>query len=69
MGYSILCVRGCHGYLGRAHGPGFYSSLDANETKAKNIFEFCKEMGVVTIVAEPPDNAFDMIEKDSRIEL
>lgn len=41
----------------------FYSSLGADEEKAKKIFEFCREMGVVTIVAEPPDNAFDMIEK------
>lgn len=41
----------------------FYSSLDANEDKAKKIFEFCKEMGAGTIVAEPPDAAFDMIEK------
>jgi sugar phosphate isomerase/epimerase len=41
----------------------FYSSLDANGDKAKKIFEFCKEMGAGTIVAEPPDNAFDMIEK------
>lgn len=41
----------------------FYSSLNADEDKAKKIFEFCKEMGAGTIVAEPPDNAFDMIEK------
>jgi sugar phosphate isomerase/epimerase len=41
----------------------FYSSLDGNQDKAKKIFEFCKEMGVGVIVAEPPDNAFDMIDK------
>jgi len=41
----------------------FYSSLGTDEDKAKKIFEFCKEMGAGTIVAEPPDNAFDMIEK------
>jgi len=39
-----------------------YSSLDGNKDKARKIFEFCKEMGAGTIVAEPPDNAFDMIE-------
>jgi len=41
----------------------FYSSLDANQDKAKKIFDFCREMGVVTIVAEPAANALDMIDK------
>ncbi|OGV67691.1 MAG: hypothetical protein A2283_18240 [Lentisphaerae bacterium RIFOXYA12_FULL_48_11] len=41
----------------------FYSGLDANADKAKKIFEFCKEMGVRTIVAEPPTDALGMIDK------
>jgi sugar phosphate isomerase/epimerase len=41
----------------------FYAQLDADADRAKRIFEFCKEMGTGTIVAEPPGEAFDMIEK------
>jgi sugar phosphate isomerase/epimerase len=41
----------------------FYANLDADADRAKKIFEFCKEMGTGTIVAEPPAAAFDMIEK------
>ncbi len=41
----------------------FYSNLDANADRARRIFEFCKEMGTGTIVAEPPAEAFDLIEK------
>jgi len=41
----------------------FYAELGANADKAKKIFDFCKEMGTGTIVAEPPPEAFDMIEK------
>jgi sugar phosphate isomerase/epimerase len=41
----------------------FYSSLGADQKQARKIFEFCKEMGVTAIVAEPPAPAFDMIEK------
>jgi sugar phosphate isomerase/epimerase len=41
----------------------FYAELGANADKAKKIFDFCKEMGTGVIVAEPPPEAFDMIEK------
>ncbi len=40
----------------------FYAELGANADKAKKIFDFCKEMGAGVIVAEPPPEAFDMIE-------
>lgn len=43
--------------------PVFYSNLDADADRAQKIFDFCKEMGAGTIVAEPPAEAFDMIEK------
>jgi len=43
--------------------PSFYSSLGAKMEDARKIFEFCKEMGAGTIVAEPPAEAFDTIEK------
>jgi sugar phosphate isomerase/epimerase len=41
----------------------FYSNLDTNAEQAKKIFDFCKEMGSDTIVAEPTAEAFDLIEK------
>ncbi|MCL5096135.1 MAG: sugar phosphate isomerase/epimerase [Candidatus Omnitrophica bacterium] len=45
----------------------FLSSIFANFNgtpgQAKRLFEFCKEMGTGTIVAEPPAEALDMIEK------
>jgi L-ribulose-5-phosphate 3-epimerase len=41
----------------------FYSNLSADADQAKRIFEFCREMETPTIVAEPPAEAFDMIEK------
>lgn len=41
----------------------YYADLGADRDKAVKIFEFCKEMGAGTIVAEPPASAFDMIEK------
>jgi sugar phosphate isomerase/epimerase len=41
----------------------FYADLGADAGKAKKIFEFCKEMGTGTIVAEPPPEAFDAIDK------
>lgn len=42
---------------------GFYADLKADEDQARRIFEFCKEMGAETVIAEPPPEAFDMIEK------
>jgi sugar phosphate isomerase/epimerase len=41
----------------------FFADISANADQAKRVFEFCKEMGTGTIVAEPPAEAFDMIEK------
>jgi sugar phosphate isomerase/epimerase len=41
----------------------YYAQLGADAGKAKRIFAFCREMGTGTIVAEPPAEAFDMIEK------
>jgi sugar phosphate isomerase/epimerase len=41
----------------------FYANLGADAGRDKKIFEFCKAMGTGTIVAEPPAEAFDRIEK------
>lgn len=45
----------------------FLSSIFANfsgePAQAKRLFDFCKEMGTGTIVAEPPAEALDLIEK------
>jgi L-ribulose-5-phosphate 3-epimerase len=41
----------------------FYSDLGANADKAKKTFEFCKEMGIGIIVAEPPPDAVEMIDR------
>lgn len=41
----------------------FYSNLDTDKDLAKRIFEFSKEMGAGTIVAEPSAPAFEMIDK------
>lgn len=41
----------------------FYSNLDTDPEQAKKIFDFCQEMGIASIVAEPQAEAFDMIEK------
>jgi sugar phosphate isomerase/epimerase len=45
----------------------FLSSIFANFSgkldQARRLFEFCQEMGTGTIVAEPPAEALDMIEK------
>jgi len=43
--------------------PTFYSNLGAKMDEARKIFDFCKEMGVGVIVAEPPAETFDAIEK------
>ena len=41
----------------------FYSNLNTDAEQAKKIFDFCKEMGITAIVAEPVAEAFDMIEQ------
>jgi sugar phosphate isomerase/epimerase len=40
----------------------YYANLDGNKDRARKIFEFCKEMGTNTIVAEPAAGDFDTIE-------
>ncbi len=37
--------------------------LSKNEAESRKVFEWAKEMGVRTIVSEPPEDAFDTIEK------
>jgi len=41
----------------------FYAGLGAEEAAARKTFEFAQQMGVRTIVAEPPAGAFDLLEK------
>ncbi len=38
-------------------------SLPNNEAECRKVFNFAKEMGIETIVSEPPKNAFDLIER------
>lgn len=40
----------------------FYADLKEDTDKAKRIFEFCKDMGIGVIVAEPPADALEMID-------
>ena len=37
-------------------------SLPNNEAECRKVFNFAKEMGIETIVSEPPEDAFDVIE-------
>ena len=37
--------------------------LPNNEAECRKVFDFAKEMGIETIVSEPPEDAFDIIEK------
>ncbi len=41
----------------------YYSNLGKDAVQNRKIFEFAKEMGVKVLVAEPPPEAFDGIEK------
>ena len=41
----------------------YYGSVAGNQDENRKIFEFAKQMNVETIVAEPPAEAFDAIEK------
>jgi sugar phosphate isomerase/epimerase len=43
--------------------PTFYGQLEADKTKYRGIFDFAKEMGAETIVAEPPIEALADIDK------
>jgi sugar phosphate isomerase/epimerase len=37
--------------------------LPNNEAECRKVFDFAKEMGIKTIVSEPPEDAFDLIDK------
>jgi sugar phosphate isomerase/epimerase len=37
--------------------------LPNNEAKCRKVFDFAKDMGIETIVSEPPEKAFDVIDK------
>jgi sugar phosphate isomerase/epimerase len=41
----------------------YYAGLSGDEPAARKAFDFAKEMGVRTIIAEPPPAAFDLMEK------
>ncbi len=41
----------------------YYANVTDDADAARRVFEFTKEMGARTIVAEPPAAAFDMVEK------
>ncbi|OHB65970.1 MAG: hypothetical protein A2Y76_14715 [Planctomycetes bacterium RBG_13_60_9] len=38
-------------------------ALPNNEAECRKVFDFAKEMGIETIVSEPPEDAFEMIDK------
>jgi sugar phosphate isomerase/epimerase len=44
-------------------GFGVVSGLGKDEESARKVFEFCKDMGIGIVVAEPAENGFDTIEK------
>ncbi|MHB1036280.1 MAG: sugar phosphate isomerase/epimerase family protein [Pirellulales bacterium] len=37
--------------------------LSANEAESRKVFEFAKKAGIRTIVSEPPEDAFDLVDK------
>ncbi|MHC4626627.1 MAG: family 16 glycoside hydrolase [Planctomycetota bacterium] len=37
--------------------------LPNNETECRKVFDFAREMGIETIVSEPPEDAFDLIDR------
>lgn len=39
------------------------TKLKNDEAKCREVFEFAKDMGIETIVSEPPEDAFEMIDK------
>ena len=44
------------------HMSSYYANVTDDADASKRVFEFAKEMGAGTIVAEPPATAFDMVE-------
>jgi sugar phosphate isomerase/epimerase len=43
--------------------PSMFADFNGSPDQAKRVFEFCKELGATIIVAEPPADAFDTIER------
>lgn len=41
----------------------FYGDVGTDEAKARQVFEFAKDLGAQTVVAEPPPAAFEMLDK------
>jgi len=41
----------------------YHGSFDNNEQEARKIFQFCKEMGIETIVSEPKPEAMPLLDK------
>ncbi len=39
------------------------AKLPNDEAKCRKVFDFAKEMGIETIVSEPPEDAFDMLDR------
>ncbi len=44
-------------------GFGVVGGLGKDEESARKVFEFCKDMNIGIVVAEPAENGFDIIEK------
>lgn len=43
--------------------PNYYAPLEGDQGAYRKIFDFAKEMGVETLVAEPPPEAFEALDK------
>jgi sugar phosphate isomerase/epimerase len=43
--------------------PNFYANLGTDREQARQVCQFAKEMGVETLVAEPPPEAFPMLDE------
>jgi sugar phosphate isomerase/epimerase len=42
--------------------PNYYAPIEADRTTYRKVFDFAKEMGVETLVAEPPLEAFETLD-------
>jgi sugar phosphate isomerase/epimerase len=42
--------------------PNYYGPIDKDEAAYRKVFDFAKEMGVETLVAEPPEGAFEKLD-------
>lgn len=42
---------------------GYYAKVESDETATRAAFQFAKEMGIPTIVSEPPPDAMGMVER------